>query len=63
MERLSEQLHKDNAFDAKLHGFKMNAPIKIQKWSSEDDNRMKDLALKRFEQMNAEADLKSQAAK
>jgi len=53
MERLNGQLMNDAQFEAKLHGFKMNAPIRIQKWSKEDDDRMKTLANKRYEEMQA----------
>jgi hypothetical protein len=53
MEHLSVQRHNDAAFEAKLHGFKMNetATMKTQSWSDEDDRKMQELARKRFEEM------------
>ena len=53
MERLNEQLMNEAEFEAKLHGFKMSAPIRFQKWSNEDDKRMSELANKRYEEMQA----------
>jgi len=53
MERLNNELLQEAQFEAKLHGFKMSAPIRIQKWSKEDDKRMSELANKRFEEMQA----------
>jgi hypothetical protein len=53
MEHLNIQRHNDAAFEAKLHGFKMSSPAQMQtqRWSSEDNKRMEELARKRFEEM------------
>jgi hypothetical protein len=51
MEKLNMQQYHDKAFEAKLHGFKMRAPIAAQEWDEADDKRLTDLANRRFEQM------------
>lgn len=51
LEHLRVQNHNDRAFEAKLHGFKMNALPMAQKWNPEDDKRMSELAQKRFEEL------------
>ena len=60
MESLNHQNNKDMALQAKLHGFKMKAPMKVQKWTKETDQKMKDFAQKRYEKMQAEARMKNE---
>jgi hypothetical protein len=46
------QNHNDRAFEAKLHGFKMSTPAHEQRWEPESDQRLSDMAKKRFEEMS-----------
>ena len=45
------QQYHDQAFEAKLHGFKMRAPLDIQEWDEDDDKRLSDLANRQYEAM------------
>jgi len=55
MENLSDQINKKAAFDAKLHGFKMQAPAKIQKWSAKDNERVEKAAQEAYRRLEKEA--------
>ena len=59
LEHLTKHLNDDLKLQAKLHGFKMKAPIKVQKWTKEDDKRMKDMAQRRYEELNKQAEAKT----
>lgn len=54
-EHIGKQHHADKAFEAKLHGFKMNAPIAETRWEPEVDKRLSDRAKARYEEMSKRA--------
>jgi len=54
-EHLRVQNHNDRAFEAKLHGFKMNTPAHEQRWEPTEDKRLSDLAQRRFDEMSKRA--------
>lgn len=54
-EHLNNKIYGDKEFEAKLHGFKMKAPIAMNEWSPEDDERMTAIAKRRYEEMQAES--------
>jgi hypothetical protein len=54
-EHIGVQNQSDKAFEAKLHGFKMNAPTAANRWEPEEDKRLSELAKKRFEEMSKRA--------
>lgn len=58
LENIAEQNHKDVELQAKLHGMRVKSGLKIQKWTREEDSRMKKVMEKRFEKMEAEAEIK-----
>ena len=51
LENLTTQLKKDHATKAKLHGFKVKAPVSRVKWTKAEDKRFEELANRRYEEM------------
>lgn len=52
---MRDQNYNDKAFEAKLHGFKMSAPIVEQRWSAQENEALSAVAMKRFEEMQKRA--------
>lgn len=46
-------MNKDVQFQAKLHGFKTKAPVERVRWTKNEDEKFKNLAMKRYEEMKA----------
>lgn len=55
LEHLGNSLQNNSAFEAKLHGFRMRAPIQVQEWTVAEDKRMTKFAEERFEQFEAQS--------